>query len=189
MESVVLPGEKGLTITGLAGESTVESVKIAVTYLKSRYACARGPLDIHLSFGEGAVRKDGPSAGVAVLVSLLSAMNERCSDPAAAYTGEIDLLGNIYPVGGVMRKIYAAERAGCSCVFVPEENVNRLTPQERASVSLEIIPVTHVEEVIQAVFEAYEGLRGETASAPRKNLGAEATDTGANKGGNVWRRS
>lgn len=158
VELVVLPEDAGMTVTRLAGESAMKRVKIAITYLKSRYACARGAKGIHLFFGEGAVHKDGPSAGVAVVVSLLSAMSERCSDPEAAYTGEVDLLGNIYPVGGVIRKIQAAERAGCRRVFISAENAHRLTMQDRASVSLEIIPVTHVEEVIQAVFEAYEAL-------------------------------
>lgn len=154
VESVVLPGEKGLTVTGLAGESTVDSVKIALTYLKSRYDCARGPLDVHLSFGEGAVRKDGPSAGVAILVSLLSAMIGRAADPEAAYTGEIDLLGNVYPVGGVLRKLQAAARTGCRRVFVPAENLRRLDRQELAALPLEVVPVVHVEEVIPAVFAA-----------------------------------
>ena len=85
-------------------------------------------MEIHLSFGEGAIRKDGPSAGIAVLISLLSAMRKTIADPESAYTGEIDLLGNVYPVGGVIQKIQAAQRAGCRRVYVSMENVCRLTP-------------------------------------------------------------
>lgn len=160
VEAMALSGDPELVVTGLAGESTLESVKIAQTYLRSRFACAKGSRFIHISFGEGAVRKDGPSAGVAILIALLSAMRGECADPKAAYTGEIDLLGNVFAVGGVYQKLYAAQRAGCTRVFVPAENAARLTDEERASLSVEIVPVTHVDEVIPAVFDDADAGKG-----------------------------
>lgn len=152
VETVVLPDAYDSVITGLPKESTIDSVKLAKTYVRLHYAAEKNDFGIHLHFGEGAVVKDGPSAGVAILVSVLSAV---CMEPVAvdaAYTGEIDLFGNVFPVGGILAKIQAAEESGCVKVFIPADNYAQLNQAELDQFSTEIVPVRHVSEVIRTVF-------------------------------------
>lgn len=108
---------------------------------------------IHIHFAEGAIPKDGPSAGVAILMSILSAAyNKEILEPVA-YTGEINLHGNVWAIGGELAKIKAAEKAGCTKVFIPKENYERLSRDAIDSFSIKIVPVTHVNEVISEVLD------------------------------------
>lgn len=150
VESVILPGSDELCITGLAQESTVDSVKLAKTYIQTHYLDG-DEFGLHLHFGEGAMEKDGPSGGIAILISIISAVFHTSITCNAAFTGEIDLFGNVFPVGGILAKIQAAELSGCTHVFIPQENYNRLSNEERERFSLRIIPVRHVSEVVETV--------------------------------------
>ncbi len=150
IESAILPGTSETIITGLPKESTIDSVKIAATYIRLNYGHEE-EYGVHLHFGEGAVVKDGPSAGVAVLISMLSALTGVPVTVNASYTGEIDLFGNVFAIGGTLSKIQAAEQTGCSMVFIPKDNYDRLSEEELSRFSLNIIPVSNVSTVIEAV--------------------------------------
>lgn len=149
VQSVIVP-EDELTITGLARESVVDSAKLAKTFIRTHYLGGKN-FGLHLHFGEGSVPKDGPSAGVSIFMSILSALFQTPIVPNTACTGEIDLQGYIFPVGGIRAKIQAAERCGCSRVFIPAENYIRLTDEEQEGLSVHIIPIRHISEVADAV--------------------------------------
>lgn len=151
IESIVEAGESGLEITGLPSDVVIDSVKLAKAFIKHNVIEGQ-EFGLHLHFGEGAVKKDGPSAGVAIIVSILSAILKTPPIVNAAYTGEIDLFGNIFPVGGELLKIQAAERAGCRMVFVPRDNYESLDKDVLKAFSIDIIPVSNAREVISIVF-------------------------------------
>ena len=150
IESVILPGTSETIITGLPKESAVDSVKLVATYIRMNYGHGE-KYGVHLHFGEGAIEKDGPSAGVAILVSMLSAYTGVPVAVNAAYTGEINLFGDVFAIGGTLSKIQAAEQTGCSMVFIPKDNYDRLSDEELARFALDIIPVSNVSAVIEAV--------------------------------------
>lgn len=151
VETMLIPDENSLTITGLPKESTVDSVKLAISYVKCRYPGKLANKGVHIHFGEGAVHKDGPSAGVAILMSLLSAVSGTpiCED--VSYTGEINGNGYVFNIGGTIAKIQAAEQSGCKKVFIPYGNYKELDKEKLQQFSVEIVPVRHVSEVIEAV--------------------------------------
>ncbi len=150
IETVVIPNDDSLVITGLPKESTIDSVKLAVSYIKRLYPGKLSNKGIHLHFGEGAVIKDGPSAGIAILISLLSACFENTVDSKNAFTGEINANGYIFNIGGVLSKIQAAEQAGCKRVFVPFGNYSQLSKETLSQFKINIVPVKHISEVIKA---------------------------------------
>ncbi len=123
-----MPGTGKLILTGQLGEVMKESAQAALSLLKSR-ASALGiepglfeRSDIHVHVPAGAIPKDGPSAGVAMFISLASLMLGRAVDPAIAMTGEISLRGVVLPVGGIREKVIAAARAGITTVMLPARN-------------------------------------------------------------------
>ena len=95
--------------------------------------------------------KDGPSAGVAIMVSMLSAVFDTPVEGNVAYTGEIDLFGNVFAIGGTLAKIQVAEQSGCTKVFIPRDNYDQLSEGDVAQFSVDIVPVNHVNEVIEMV--------------------------------------
>ena len=127
IESTRMPGSGKLILTGQLGDVMKESAQAALSLLKSR-AGALGvtasfeATDIHVHVPAGAIPKDGPSAGVAMFVSLASLMLGQAVDPAIAMTGEISLRGVVLPVGGIREKVVAAERAGITTVMLPAKN-------------------------------------------------------------------
>ncbi len=128
IESTRMPGNGKLILTGQLGEVMKESAQAALSLLKSR-AIGLGieaglfeRSDIHVHVPAGAIPKDGPSAGVAMFMSLVSLMLGRAVDPAIAMTGEISLRGVVLPVGGIREKVVAAERAGITTVMLPARN-------------------------------------------------------------------
>jgi ATP-dependent Lon protease len=151
IETLVISDDPTLHITGLPRESTIDSVKIARSYIKSHYTDLLKNRGMHIHFGEGAVIKDGPSAGVAIVVSMASAIFNTTVAGDFAYTGEIDLFGNVFPVGGIKEKIFAAEKSGCSCVFIPNENYKQLEQKELDRFSIKILPISHVSEALNMV--------------------------------------
>ena len=152
IETAVIPGDSSTCITGLPKESAIDSVKIAKTIIRLNYASKANDFGVHLHFGEGAVVKEGPSAGVAILMSMLSAVFNTPVHGNVAYTGEIDLFGNVFAIGGTITKIQAAEDTGCEKVFIPRDNFDQLKKEDVEKFGIEIIPVTHVSQVVEAVF-------------------------------------
>lgn len=152
IETVLIPDDgSSLVITGLPKESTVDSVKLALSYVKRFYPGKLSGRGVHIHFGEGAVVKDGPSAGIAILTSLLSACFEQNVDSTNAFTGEINANGYIFNIGGVLSKIQAAAQSQCKRVFIPYGNYIMISKEKLNQFDIEIVPVKHISEVIKQV--------------------------------------
>ena len=150
VETTLIPNDSSLTVTGLAGEDVTESAELCATYIRSKYGKLRDE-GIHVHYGEGAVKKSGPSAGVTTMISMLSAAFDIPVSYDYAYTGEIDLKGNVFAIGGI-EKLEAAMRQGCKTVFIPRDNYIRWNNEGKLDeFDIEIVPVTHVSEVIKRV--------------------------------------
>jgi ATP-dependent Lon protease len=155
IESVVLPGKGNVKNTGKLGDVMQESVSAAMSYVRSR-ATTFGikptlfeKRDIHVHVPEGATPKDGPSAGIAMATSIVSALTGIPVRRDIAMTGEITLRGRVLPIGGLKEKLLAALRAGIKTVFIPKENEKDLAEiPDNVKKGLELIPVSHVDEVI-----------------------------------------
>ena len=128
VEASVVPGSGNMRITGRLGEVMRESAQAAMTYVRSRAKALHLPdnfyrkLDVHIHVPEGAVPKDGPSAGVTITTALASAYTKRPARKEIAMTGEITLRGKVLSIGGVRDKVLAAHRAGIKTIILPEEN-------------------------------------------------------------------
>lgn len=153
IETMIIPDEDSLTITGLPKESTIDSVKLAISYVKRNYPGILKDKGVHVHFGEGAVQKDGPSAGVAILMSLFSATFNVPIEDNISYTGEINGNGYVFNIGGTVAKIQAAEQSGCTKVFIPYGNYVELDKETLEQFKIEIVPVKHISEVINLAFE------------------------------------
>ena len=144
-----------MKVTGQLGDVMKESAQIAVSLVKSRYPEAAEAFktnDLHIHVPSGAVPKDGPSAGITLTTALASLVTEKPVSPEYAMTGEVSLRGTVMPIGGLPEKLMAAQRAGISKVFIPEDNVDDLDDvAEEVKEKLEIIPVKKVEEVLERV--------------------------------------
>lgn len=159
IEVEVMPGKGNLITTGSLGDVMKESMRTAMSLIRSRaqsYGLAHDfadKLDIHVHAPEGAVPKDGPSAGGAITVAILSALLNQAIRSDIGMTGEVTLRGNILAIGGLKEKLLAAARAGLKTVLIPEENIKDLEdiPAE-VKKQLTIIPVSHFDEVIQHSF-------------------------------------
>jgi ATP-dependent Lon protease len=155
VEATVMPGQGKLTVTGKLGEVMRESAHAALSYVRSRWAelgldkdfYAR--IDIHIHVPEGAIPKDGPSAGITMATALVSALTGRSIDQNLAMTGEITLRGRILAIGGLKEKLLAAKRAGITRVLIPKDNEKHLE-EVPATVRrvLTVMPVAHMDEVL-----------------------------------------
>ena len=161
IESVTTPGKGEIKTTGKLGEVMTESVAAAFSFVKAR-APAYGikpslfhRKNIHIHLPEGAVPKDGPSAGVGMVTSIVSTLTGVAVRPDVAMTGEVTLRGRVLAIGGLKEKLLAALRGGISTVFIPEENVKDLT-EIPATITdrLEIVPVRHVDAVLERALVA-----------------------------------
>lgn len=155
VEVLVMEGKGSLQITGQIGDVMQESAQAALSYLKSRAdTFAIDPdifelIDIHIHIPEGAIPKDGPSAGITIATALISAFTERPVRKEVSMTGEITLRGNILPIGGVREKILAAHRAGLKTILLPEKNAKDLVEvPKKVREDLKILFVRHMDEVI-----------------------------------------
>ncbi len=159
VEVTIMPGSERLTLTGKLGEVMKESAMAALSYLRSNYA--RFGLDemfakdrqIHVHVPEGAIPKDGPSAGITMTMALLSAATGRPLRGDVAMTGEVTLRGNVLAIGGLNEKLLAAKRAGMTTVLVPSENrkdIDELQPE--VTKGLKIIFVSHADEAVKIAF-------------------------------------
>ncbi|QTA83743.1 Lon protease [Desulfonema limicola] len=155
IETLTMPGKGKLMITGKLGDVMKESSQAAFSYVRSRTeSFAINPdfyetIDIHIHVPEGAIPKDGPSAGIAMCTSIASALTHRPVFRDLAMTGEITLRGRVLPIGGLKEKILAAHRGGIKKVLIPKENEKDLKDIP-ASISrqVEIVPVDHMDEVL-----------------------------------------
>jgi ATP-dependent Lon protease len=156
VEVLILEGKGNLQITGQIGDVMQESAQAALSYLKSKsHELNLDPdsferLDIHIHIPEGAIPKDGPSAGITIATALISAFTERKTHRDIGMTGEITLRGRVLPVGGVREKVLAAHRAGLKTIILPDRNLKDLIDVPRkVRDDLKIIPVTHMDQVLQ----------------------------------------
>jgi len=155
VEAVVMPGKGNVKHTGKLGDVMQESVEAARSFVRSRmlrFGIAPPEFDrrdIHVHVPEGATPKDGPSAGVAMCASIVSALTGIPIRRHVAMTGEITLRGRVLPIGGLKEKLLAALRAGITTVLIPEENMKDLAEiPDNVKNSLEIVPVETVDEVL-----------------------------------------
>ncbi len=156
IESAIMPGKGKMQITGKLGDVMQESVKAAKSYIRSK-SLDFGIIppifdkkDFHIHVPEGATPKDGPSAGVGMVTSIISAITEIPVNKDVAMTGEITLRGLVLPIGGLKEKLLAAHRAGIKKVLIPEENKKDLVEVPKTILNnIEIIPVKNVDEVLK----------------------------------------
>ena len=160
IEVTTYPGKGGLVLTGKLGDVMKESAQAAFSYVKSHaeeYKIDKEFLeknDIHIHVPEGAVPKDGPSAGVTLTTALVSALSNRPVDCHVGMTGEITLRGSVLAIGGLREKSIAANRSGLTKIFIPADNERDIEdiPQEVRDV-LEIIPVSHISQILDHLFK------------------------------------
>ena len=156
IESVIMPGKGKMEITGKLGEVMQESVKAAKSFVRSR--CLEYGIippvfekkDIHIHVPEGATPKDGPSAGIAMVTSIVSSLTGIPVKREVAMTGEVTLRGRVLPIGGLKEKLLAALRGGIKTVLIPDENEKDLAEIPKNVIEgLKIIPVKTVDEVLK----------------------------------------
>jgi ATP-dependent Lon protease len=166
-EVVLMPGKGKLIITGKLGEVMQESAQAALSYVRSRAERLGLPrhfyqkMDIHIHIPEGAIPKDGPSAGITIATSIVSALLKKPVRRKVAMTGEITLRGRVLPIGGLKEKIIAAHRGKVKTIIIPKDNEKDLKEIPLKILrSLEIIPVENMDEVLlkALVLEDPEGL-------------------------------
>ncbi len=155
VEAVLVPGRGRVSITGKLGDVMQESVQAANAYVRSRAAMFGikpnifEKRDIHVHVPEGATPKDGPSAGVAMITSIVSALTGVAVRKEVAMTGEISLRGRVLPIGGLKEKLLAALRGGLKTVLIPKENERDLPEiPDNVKKCLELVPVATVDEVL-----------------------------------------
>ena len=170
VEVSVVEGTGKVVLTGNLGDVMKESAQAAITYLRSRAAILDLPADfhtkkdIHIHFPEGAVPKDGPSAGITTATAVFSALTERPVPKTIAMTGEISLRGRVLAIGGLREKTMAAYRNHATTVIIPEENrkdLDDIDPLVREKLSF--VLVNHMDQVLDTVFDLHHA-----ASAPSK---------------------
>ncbi len=153
IETILTKGKGNILITGQLGDVMKESAQIAVSLVKSMYPDKAEIFennDLHIHVPEGAVPKDGPSAGVTLTTAIASLITGRPVSPEIAMTGEISLQGNSMPIGGLPEKLMAAVRAGIKKVLIPSENIDDLEDiSDEIKSQLEIIPVKNINEILQ----------------------------------------
>ena len=156
IETLVMPGKGKLEYTGKLGEVMKESIKAAKSYIRSK--CLEygviPPLfekkDLHIHVPEGATPKDGPSAGIGMVTSIVSALTNIPVKKDVAMTGEVTLRGRVLPIGGLKEKLLAALRGGIKTAIIPEENKKDLKDlPDKVKNEMNIIPVSHVDEVLK----------------------------------------
>ena len=159
IEVNVMPGKGEIMLTGQLGDVMKESARTGISYIRSvsrDYQIADDffeKYDIHVHIPEGAVPKDGPSAGITMATAMLSAITEQKVRADIAMTGEVTLRGRVLPIGGLKEKLLAAKNAGIKTVLVPKKNLADVEElSQEITKGLEILPVDHMEEVLKAAF-------------------------------------
>ena len=186
VEVNVMEGSGKLELTGNLGDVMKESAQAALSCLRSRAAVLGieadfyKTKDIHVHFPEGAVPKDGPSAGIAIATAMLSALTGRKIKAGYAMTGEITLRGRVLPIGGLKEKTMAAKRNGLHTVLIPKDNVRDLEDiDQTVRAALRFVPVETVDQVFAEMFAApAKALREEVSAAAFAPVGREPQGDG-----------
>lgn len=158
IEVTTYPGKGGLILTGKLGDVMKESAQAGLSYVKSHAKELNinvdfANTDIHIHVPEGAVPKDGPSAGVTLITALVSALSNRPVPSNIGMTGEITLRGSVLPIGGLREKSIAAVRTGLKRIYIPQENERDLDEvPEEVKEKLEIIPINNISELLNSIF-------------------------------------
>ena len=159
IEVNVMPGKGEIMLTGQLGDVMKESARTGISYIRSvsrDYQIADDffeKYDIHVHIPEGAVPKDGPSAGITMATAMLSAITEQKVRADIAMTGEVTLRGRVLPIGGLKEKLLAAKNAGIKTVLVPKKNLADVEElSQEITKGFEILPVEHMEQVLKAAF-------------------------------------
>jgi ATP-dependent Lon protease len=187
VEAVRVPGKGKVSATGKLGDVMKESIQAAEFFIKSRAAMfgidleELAKMDVHVHVPEGATPKDGPSAGVAMVTSIVSAVTGIEVRRDIAMTGEITLRGRVLPIGGLKEKLLAALRGGLKTVLIPKENEKDLVDiPGNVKEGLEIIPVAMVDEVLSAALVREPLPSGVSGSAEEAAGGVAIAETPAN---------
>jgi ATP-dependent Lon protease len=159
VEVNIMPGPEKLTLTGQLGDVMKESAMAAFSYVRSNLKELDIPdsfnkkKEIHIHVPEGAIPKDGPSAGITMIMALVSQASGKKLRGDIAMTGEIDLRGNVLPIGGLNEKLLAAKKAGINTVLIPIDNERDLVEVNPVAMEgLEIVPVKHISEALKIAF-------------------------------------
>lgn len=188
IEATAMPGKGKNTSTGQLGSVMQESTQTAMSVIRSR-SKELGleddfyeKQDIHLHFPEGAIKKDGPSAGIAICTAIASVLTQIPVRSDVAMTGEITLRGEVLPIGGLKEKLLAAARGGIKTVLIPYENVRDLSEiSEEVKAGLDIHPVQWIDEVFKIALESMPAIDDEEALADISMKDAEMDKIIANK--------
>ena len=159
VDVTVMRGPERLTLTGQLGDVMKESAHAALSYIRSNAKTLKLKPDfftkkeIHIHLPEGAIPKDGPSAGITMAMAMVSAISGKAARSDVAMTGEITLRGNVLAIGGLNEKLLAAKRSGIKIVLIPKENEKDLTEiQDAVKDGLKIIPIEKIEDAVKYVF-------------------------------------
>lgn len=160
VEVLAFKGKGNLTLTGQLGDVMKESAQAGYTYIRSRAEALGIPanfgetMDVHIHLPEGAVPKDGPSAGVTMVTAMVSALTGKKVKGKLAMTGEISLSGKVWPVGGIKEKMLAAYRYGVKTALLPKRNMQDLDElPENIRKEMQFIPVEHLDDVLKLALE------------------------------------
>jgi ATP-dependent Lon protease len=160
VDATIMNGTEKLTLTGQLGDVMKESAQAALSYIRSNFKLLKLPAEfqkgkeIHIHLPEGAIPKDGPSAGITMAMAMYSAFSGKPAKSDVAMTGEITLRGNVLPIGGLNEKLLAAQRVGIKTVLIPKENEKDLTEiQPEVKEGLKIISIEKIIDAIPYVFE------------------------------------
>ena len=158
VSSTCYKGDKDIIVTGLLGESMKESVSVALSYIKTNYKLFNIDYkmfdnDFHIHFESGSIPKDGPSAGVTIITSILSTLTDKVIDSKISMTGEVTLRGDILPIGGLKEKLIAASQNNINVVFIPKDNIKDLEDLDvELQEKIKIIPVSNYIEIYKKIF-------------------------------------
>ena len=154
IETVKMHGTGNIIITGMPGKTLEESVSVALDFLKTNYSMNMSNSDIHIHFLDATSKKDGPSAGAAIAIALMSLYLDKSIPSNVAFTGEISLRGNISKVGGIKEKIIGAINAGITTIYIPEDNLPDLESiPKKIMKNIDIIGVKTYNQIYKDVFK------------------------------------
>jgi ATP-dependent Lon protease len=187
IEATRMPGNANLNLTGQLGDVMRESAHAAFTIIRSRSeSLGIDPAtvlqnDYHVHVPAGAIPKDGPSAGCAIFVALVSLLTDRCIDPLTGITGEITLRGRVMPVGGIKEKVLAAHRAGLRRVILPDRNHQDLDEVPKDILDqLDFVFAKTTDDILRHAFDA--GIRKAKRASKRTRATAAKKTTARKRG-------